>query len=371
MRRLSIRPAATSLPCLLAACLAPAAASSHAWAQGDRSRDVPAAAATTAAYRSPVATVPRPLGIMARNTPTGVEVVSVSNPSVAATTGLKAGDVIVNVAGYQVGYVGERLYDVGDEVGRRIDATGRVPLLVRDGRTGGLVQVTAQYPANASCTITGVLTGDAGVAIPPTAVVTVRILDVTEPQWKDVAVTQGALPAATGFPVTYRLDLPSLPIQHRYAVDARLENGGRLLMQSPAPVPVPSVDRDHRVDVRLTAQGIVAPAGPATALPRDQIAQWIQTYLGRPPRPNEVDVWLADLARGRSLGDVQAGILSSTEMFERSRASRDIYVTEVYRLLYGTPPTPVQVQNLQARYDRAQGLRLTFVEQLMRQPPPT
>jgi uncharacterized lipoprotein YbaY len=360
-------PRVTASAAVLALALVPAAS----WAQGARSRDVPPTGTTTAAYRAPAAAVPRPLGIMARNTPTGVEVVSVSNPSVAATAGLKAGDVIVTVAGYQVGFVGDRLYDVGDEGGRRIDTTGQVPLLVRDGRSGGLVQITARYPAKASCTITGVLTADSGVAIPPTAVVTVRILDVTEPQWKDVAITQGALPAGNGFPVTYRLDLPPLPTAHRYAVDARLENGGRLLMQSPSPVPVPSVERDHRVDVRLTAQGIAAPAGPATALPRDQIAQWIQTYLGRPPRANEVEVWLADLQRGRSLGDVQAGILSSTEMFERSRANRDIYVTEVYRLLYGTPPTPVQVQNLQSRYDRAQGLRLTFVEQLMRQPPPT
>jgi uncharacterized lipoprotein YbaY len=371
MRPAPIRPTSrVAIVAVVIATLALAAMPQPSWAQGDRSRDVPANAATTAAYRSPPATVPRPLGIMARNTPTGVDVVSVSNPSVAASAGLKAGDVIVNVAGYQVGFVGDRLYDVGDEVGRRIDTAGQVPLLVRDGRTGGLVQVTARYPANASCTITGVLTADGGVTVPPTAFVTVRILDVTEPQWKDVAITQGALPAGRGFPVTYRLDLPPLPTGHRYAVDARLEDAGRLLMQSPAPVPVPSVDRDHRVDVRLAAQAVPR-AAAGTPTPRDQIAQWIQTYLGRPPRANEVDVWLADLQRGRSLGDVQAGILSSTEMFERSRASRDIYVTEVYRLLYGTPPTPVQVQNLQARYDRAQGLRLTFVEQLMRQPPPT
>jgi hypothetical protein len=32
------------------------------------------------------------------------------------------------------------------------------------------------------------------------------------------------------------------------------------------------------------------------------------------------------------------------------------------------PPTPVQMRDLQQRYDGAQGIRLTFVEQLLQQP---
>ena len=32
-------------------------------------------------------------------------------------------------------------------------------------------------------------------------------------------------------------------------------------------------------------------------VPSAQIQQWIQTYLGRPPRPYETEVWLADPGR--------------------------------------------------------------------------
>jgi hypothetical protein len=102
--------------------------------------------------------------------------------------------------------------------------------------------------------------------------------------------------------------------------------------------------------------------------PRDQVQQWIQAYLGRPVRPFETEIWLATLQRGRSLTDVQVGLLSSSELFERAGRSRDIYVAEVFRLLYGRSPTTPELANLQARYDQALGVRLRFAEGLLQQP---
>ncbi|MFM7291643.1 MAG: YbaY family lipoprotein, partial [Planctomycetia bacterium] len=218
---------------------------------------------------------------------------------------------------------------------------------------------------SASRAITGVLTTAQGVQVPSTAVITVRLLDITEPQWRDVALTQGQLPVARGFPVSYRLDPPAATPAHRYAVDARVEDGGRVLLQTVSPVAVPALDREQRIDLVLAQQA--APAANAVA-PAAQIQQWIQSYLGRPPRPYETEVWLADLQQGKSLTDVQAGILSSSEYFERQRSNRDLYVTDVFRQLYGTAPTPAQLADLQARYDRVGGVRLQFVQQLLMQP---
>ena len=356
-----------SLFCLALAC---GAGAERSMAQDVRTRDAgsvvvggvpaPVAAAAPVAQRP----APLPLGIMAKNTPTGVEVVSVNPGSVAQASGLQAGDTIINVAGYQVGMVGDRLYDVGDEVAKHVNAAGQVPLLVRNGRTGGLVTIPAQF-GTASRAINGVLNAPQGLQVPPTSVITVRLLDVTEPQWRDAALTQGQLPAARGFPVSYRLDPPPATPQHRYAIDARVEDAGRVLLQTTSPVTLASLDREQRVDLTLAGQA----APPATAVvPSTQIQQWIQTYLGRPPRPYETEVWLADLQQGKSLADVQAGILSSSEYFERQRSNRDLYVTDVFRQLYGVQPTPAQFADLQARYDRAQGVRLPFVQQLQ-QPP--
>ena len=328
-------------------------------AQDVRTRDAVAVAGAAVAH-PPVA---HPLGIMARNTATGVEIVSVNPGSVAQASGLQPGDTIITVAGYQVGMVGDRLYDVGDEIAKRLNTSGQVPLLVRNGRTGGLTTVPAQF-GTASRAISGVLNAPQGLQVPSTSVITVRLLDVTEPQWRDVALTQGQLPVARGFPVSYRLDPPASTPQHRYAIDARVEDAGRMLLQTTSPVTLASLDREQRVD--LTLAGQAAPA--AAVVPSAQIQQWIQAYLGRQPRPYETEVWLADLQQGKSLADVQAGILSSSEYFERQRSNRDLYVTDVFRQLYGVPPTPAQLADLLARYDRVQGVRLPFVQQLQQQP---
>jgi len=308
------------------------------------------------------------LGIQVDNTQTGVTVLAVQPGSVAQRAGIEAGDTIITVSGYQVGYVGERLYDVGDELARRVDANGDATLVVRNRRTGGLVAVPVRFRAATMPAVTGRLFAFGPVALPQSAVVTVRLLDVTQPQWRDVAVTQGQLPLGTGFPVTYRLDLPPLPAQHRYAVDARVEDYGRVLMQTAQPVALAAVDRDAQVDLTLGFTAIAGQTAAGGLAPRDQIAVWIQGYLGRPPRPLEVEWWLADLQRGRSLANVQAGILSSSELFDRQGRSRDLYVAEVFRLLYGVPPSPAQLADLQRRYNEALGVRLRFVEGLLQQP---
>jgi len=358
-------PSIVSLVCLSSAAWAVGAGRSLA--QDVRTRD-PGGVVVGGVPASVAAPVSRPaalpLGIMARNTATGVEVVSVNPGSVAQASGLQAGDTIINVGGYQVGMVGDRVYDVGDEVAKHVNAAGQVPLLVRNGRTGALTTIPAQF-GTASRAINGVLNAPQGLQVPPTSVITVRLLDVTEPQWRDVALTQGQLPVARGFPVSYRLDPPAATPQHRYAVDARVEDAGHVLLQTNSPITLASLDREQRVDLTLTGQA--APA-PTAVVPSAQIQQWIQTYLGRQPRPYETEVWLADLQQGKSLADVQAGILSSSEYFERQRSNRDLYVADVFRQLYGVPPTPVQMADLQARYDRAQGVRLPFVQQLQQQP---
>jgi uncharacterized lipoprotein YbaY len=349
----------------LAAALGPAAVG-----QEPRLREDPAAAAN-ARYLPPGTAGPGGryvLGINVRNWPAGVEVVTVQPGSVAQRSGIEPGDVIVTVGGFQVGYVGDRLHDLGDEIARRIDGYGRVMLLVRNHRTGGLVSVPVQFGAAGSRAVVGRLSVQPPVALPPTAVVTVRVLDVTHAQWSDVAVAQGQAVAAA-FPLPYRLDLPALYPQHRYAVDARIEDRGLVLARTAAPTMLAAIDRDQQVDLVLAAGG-VGPVGGAGSglLPADQIQQWIQLYLGRPPRPFEIDVWLATLQRGRSLVDVQAGILSSSELFERAGRSRDIYVAEVFRLLFGGPPNAAQLADLRSRYDRAFGVRLRFIEDLLRQP---
>ncbi|MFN9912489.1 MAG: PDZ domain-containing protein, partial [Pirellulaceae bacterium] len=129
-------------------------------AQDIRSRDEGSVAGAGVAnpryLPPPVAPQGYRLGVQVRNTDTGVELVSIQSNSVAQRAGLEAGDIIINVAGYQVGYVGDRLYDVGEEIARRVQGNGQVALLVRNRRDGRLLNIPVYFGGTvASRAVTG------------------------------------------------------------------------------------------------------------------------------------------------------------------------------------------------------------------------
>jgi len=95
--------------------------------------------------------VPRPdrptrgdwvLGVRAYNTETGVVATRVVPGSAASRTGLESGDRIVSVDGFQVGFVEDMLYPLGEELQRRAGRGGRVTLLIQNVRTRGLLNRT-------------------------------------------------------------------------------------------------------------------------------------------------------------------------------------------------------------------------------------
>lgn len=84
------------------------------------------------------------LGIFARNTDTGVVVTNVLPRSAARRAGIEPGDVIVAIRGFQVGWVEDRLYPLGDELQRQADRAGFVSLLVQNVRNRRLVNIPVQ-----------------------------------------------------------------------------------------------------------------------------------------------------------------------------------------------------------------------------------
>jgi len=303
------------------------------------------------------------LGIMARNTQTGVQLTQVLPNSVAQRAGLEAGDTIVNVEGYQVGYVSGRLYDLGDELSRRVDSLGRVTLLVRNHRDGRLVNVAVQFIAETR-TVSGNVHAKGTNSLGRTAVLTVRLLDVTRPHWRDVTVAEVNLDVPRRWPAPYRLnvDPSSLRAGHRYAVDARVTDRGQMVWQTAGPTRIAMSESGDRVDLTLVSAGSRPGAG---IVPYEQISQWYERYLGRRPSDREMSAWQADLDRGHSLEDVEATILSSSEFFDRQQNDPDRYVDEVYRQLNGTTPTPQQHQSLREQLQRQGEVRHRFMQDLL------
>ena len=83
------------------------------------------------------------LGVHAYNTDHGVVITRVMPGSAASEVGLEPRDVIVTVDGFQVGYVGNQLYALGDELQHRGGSQGRVRLLVQNMRDDQLVNLDA------------------------------------------------------------------------------------------------------------------------------------------------------------------------------------------------------------------------------------
>ena len=88
------------------------------------------------------------LGVSGRDTAEGVLITGVVAGTPAQFAGLEVGDRVLTVGGYQVGAVatpvGSRVYPLGRELARRLGPTGEVTLLVQDGRTGRITNVTAR-----------------------------------------------------------------------------------------------------------------------------------------------------------------------------------------------------------------------------------
>ncbi|MFN8741378.1 MAG: PDZ domain-containing protein [Pirellula sp.] len=96
------------------------------------------------------------LGAVTLNSANGVLVQQVVPGSIADRAVLRSGDLIVSVAGSQVGFTGGRLVDLIYEINRRVDANGQVRLTVLDAVSRQLrtktLSITPQHPSSGAVT---------------------------------------------------------------------------------------------------------------------------------------------------------------------------------------------------------------------------
>lgn len=305
------------------------------------------------------------LGITPRNTDTGVQILQVAAGSVAQRTGLEPNDIIINVAGYQVGLVNGRLYDIGDELAKRVDSRGRVSLLVRNSRDGKLINVPVQF-TSALWSISGEISSVDRVNPGSSAVVTVRLIDITRPQWATNAIAEVNLSAQGRWPLSYQLEFDPglLKSGHQYATEARVIDRGLIVMQT---IPVSKVNLNTsktRSNLRVVSTG-VRPNGN-TLSPSAQIAQWYLQYLGRAASPREISAWESDLKSGGSLQKVQASLLSSSEFYDQQSESPERFANEIHKAIEGTSPSPETNEAMRNELEKKPSSRQKLIMDLLR-----
>jgi uncharacterized lipoprotein YbaY len=197
------------------------------------------------------------VGAQVRYTDAGVVLTRIQPGSAAERAGLETNDTIVTVGGYQVGIVDGRRFDLSDEIARRIDGRGRVTLLVLDHRNRRLVNVPLTLRGDAvpagQWAVLGDLRLPGGLPLSPASRATIRLLDVTRPLANEPPLAQVSVPVFRRQPPAYRLEFDPTLLQagRRYALDAVVVEGGRVIAATVAPMRVTLGGAETRVDLNL------------------------------------------------------------------------------------------------------------------------
>src|SRR5262245_1039909 len=226
------------------------------------------------------------LGVQVRNLENGVLLTRVEPGSIADRNGLAAGDTIVTVAGYQVGYVDGQLYDLGDELARNVDRRGRVTALVLRRSDGRLINNNLNFSDVGGGTggggddrnsVRGIIEGRgpyANLQFSRNAVQVVRVLDVSNNNWSNVVVARGVERNPGQVPLNFGVAFDRRDGRN-YAADAIIYDGGRQYSTGPV-----AIDWKPGQTSRVTLQILRdRPIYDPTA--------WYRSNLGRAPSPRE------------------------------------------------------------------------------------
>lgn len=319
------------------------------------------------------------LGIVADNTDAGVVVRQVRPGSAADRSGIFPGDVIVCVAGSQVGRVGNQVYDLSTEIRRKADSRGRISMLLLDQRLGQLKPQMIQLDSPATG-ISGTLTIQDNRRLPLDAVVTVRLENETRPHYQvrngEASFSLSSY-GAGNIPFNLAYDPSYISSRDRYILRAYITSGGRTIYQTGRPTYV--LTNGSPTNVQLVLQpaiyqpgggsgGDIVQAGyvPFNAY-RDDIVAAYQRYLRRPPSTLELAAYdgLPDIAdRVRRL---PVDLMATEEFFSLMGGNTNSWLRAAFGEIIGHAPTSTEMQLWTQRFGELRYSRTELLNQLLMQ----
>jgi uncharacterized lipoprotein YbaY len=326
------------------------------------------------------------MGVRGLNRETGVEITEVIPGSPAARAGLSPGDKIITVEGYQVGYVGQRLFDLNEECNRRVGTNGIVRMTVRQRSTGqdanyevplGVTVVApvapvapatpvipVSNPGWGQAIISGTIQNSTPISIPYGSVLWVQLFQEGVDGQPAISVADSNMPNITSFPVSYVLQFRQSNILpgRRYYLEARLFSGAQTLLQ---PVQRNWVfgNESSRLDVTL---GQPQPAANAQNV-NEIITSMYRKYLGREPDLAGMQAHLASLHSGRKLVEVQTNLLASNEFFDRCLNNGSIFVNQLFQMVLDRQPTGAENTLWLQQFQFSRGNRAKMVHDFLMQ----
>jgi uncharacterized lipoprotein YbaY len=318
------------------------------------------------------------LGVRVDNTETGAVIREVTPNSAGDRARLEVGDLIIAVGGFQIGMIEGRLYDLGDELRRRADASGIVTLLVQDHRNGQIASVRVQLDASQSV-LSGTLVYRERISLPPDAIVTVQIDNLSRPyavlrggQVSYRAINSGTIP----FEIAY--DQSYLSPQDIYQVRASVSSGGREIFTTPQPQRVLTQGNPISVRLDLVTVGsssltsipgsVVTASYPNYNALDEQIAVLYRRYLNRLPSNAELAALrISSPNLANRINTLPIELMAAQEYFDASGNNNPQWLRRVFTEVVGKAPTQVEGDQWMQRFAELRFSRTELLRQLYSQ----
>lgn len=313
------------------------------------------------------------LGVTVDNTNTGVRVRKVERGSAADSAGIEVGDVIINVGGYQVGYVGGRLFDVGEEFRRRVDSQGRVELLVRDVRRNELRVLNVGLKA-ASVRISGEIRLSDNRNLPANAVLQLQLVSRNRPN-SDILGGSSTQLIGNQKPIRFEMyvDPSYLRPGEQYELRAAISSGREtlyLLRPGAAVDPLNNSDSYLRLTMQPTGGNIpdqdFGPGIPPNT--QAKIIRFYESFLARTPQQWEVTAWVKHFNKGLSADDLPRSLLVSDEFYDKAGGNSTSFINRMFVVVTGQQPSIAERNRWQQRFQQLGGRdRTTIVREFWRE----
>lgn len=314
------------------------------------------------------------LGVRVNSTEAGVQVTDVTPGSAGERARLERDDLIIAVGGYQVGMIDGLLYDLGDELRRRADATGAVSILVQDHNNGRIANVRVQLDGN-STSLTGELVYRERLPLPSDALVTVKILNVTRPY---AAVRNGETTfrpsTANSIPFEIAYDQNYISPDDIYEVRASIVSGGREILQTVQALPVITRGNPTKVRLNMAASGaalastsgspVVTAGYPNYNATTDQITKTYRDYLGRNPTNGELAAFQFAPNVQTKLNRLPIELMAQQEFYDRTGNNNQVWLQQVFSRIVGKQLTQTEFDQWNRRLAELGNSRTALLEQL-------
>jgi len=309
------------------------------------------------------------LGVYSQDTDVGVKILRTVANSPADRAGLEPNDIIVAVAGYQVGIVNGQQYDCGYEFEQRADSQGNCMLLVLDSRNRQLVNLPIKLESRLA-KVTGTIAYRNRIFLPQNAIATVELREAYNVGSPGIAIGQQRIDEIRQIPIPFEVEYDPGDVNPRkqYVVTATISSGGQPLYTTIQQYAVITNGRPQTaaIEVERATSDPQTAANDQRAQIEQQIVNYFRTYFGRDPKPNEMPIWTAMVTdRGRTMFDVQAEMASNTAVWNRCQGDDAQYIALLSEAILGKQPSQEELDYWLYKMQKSGGLRRPVAEEFL------